>query len=85
MKIEVLVTLKGHFGEVIPKGSVFISPNIPRILMEEIGAGADTIRVTEDPPAPIETPIVEPVVVVDEVKPVSIPEKSGKLKKRIAR
>jgi hypothetical protein len=60
MKIEVLVTLKGNVGEMYYKGDVFISPDIPKTIMEEFSANRGYVREIPEPEAPIELlPLVE--------------------------
>jgi hypothetical protein len=48
MKIEVLATLKGSIGEMFYKGDVFISPNIPQTIMEELSDSRGLVRIVEE-------------------------------------
>jgi hypothetical protein len=63
MKIEVMTTLKGNVGEMFYKGDVFISPDIPQTLMEELSANRGHVRVVPEAEAPIKD---LPEVVVEE-------------------
>ena len=68
MKIEVLTTLKGGIGELFAKGTVFVSPDIPQSVLEELAEGKDkTIRVLE------EDQIANPVVAAPPEAPVLVP------------
>lgn len=84
MKVELLVYLKGY-GSVYYEAGVYESPNIPQTLLEELGAGTDTVRVIEpDPPPPIE----EQLVLVEEATQPSPPklfysEPKQKARKRV--
>jgi|WetSurMetagenome_2_1015567.scaffolds.fasta_scaffold1152901_2 hypothetical protein len=65
MKIEVLVTLKGNIGEMFYNGDVFVSPDIPETLMEELAANRGYVREIPEAEAPIE--LLPPVELVEEV------------------
>ena len=54
MKIEVLTTLKGNVGEMYYKGDIFISPDIPNTVMEELSSNRGNVRVIPEAEAPIE-------------------------------